>query len=303
VSFSYEAQGETVLRAPHELAYELRNLAADEIVLRTTGLDRNVRDNCIATSDGRQYALEPVVLERIHRKEVGVRRHQKRLARCQKGSRNRRKLIKKIARKHAYGRDARDDFSHKVSYDLATSQALMFVLEKLHIKGLTKRPKTKQDPKTGKWLPNGRRSKAALNQKILYSCWGSIALKLNYKTARRNKLTVKVPAAYSSQECSRCGHTHPDNRKEDRFACQRCGLEAHADTNAALVIRKRGLKLLGEGAYEVAPKKKRVGLRRKNSGTTGGLPAHVCGADVRPEAAELPEQRKAIRNEAENAAP
>ncbi|MPW20644.1 hypothetical protein GCT13_28135 [Paraburkholderia sp. CNPSo 3157] len=47
------------------------------------GIDRNVRDNCIATSDGRQYRLDAVVLERIKRKEIGAKRHQRRMATSQ----------------------------------------------------------------------------------------------------------------------------------------------------------------------------------------------------------------------------
>ncbi|WP_277042160.1 zinc ribbon domain-containing protein, partial [Caballeronia mineralivorans] len=44
------------------------------------------------------------------------------------------------------------------------------------------------------------------------SCWGSIHHTLAYKAARRNKLVGLVPAAYTSQECSPCGHIHPENR-------------------------------------------------------------------------------------------
>jgi putative transposase len=162
------------------------------------------------------------------------------------------------------------------------SSAQFFGLEALNIKGMTKKPKAKQDEMTGKWLPNGRRAKAGLNKAILQACWGSTHRKLTYKAVRQNKLVGLVPAAYSSQECSRCGHTHPDNRHDQRFVCQRCGFEAHADFNAALVIKQRAIKRLREGVYDEVKSSKRTAFRRKNSKTTDGLSAHACGADARP---------------------
>jgi putative transposase len=300
VSFSYEHESAHVLRRPHELAYELNNL--DNVALQrvTVGLDRNVADNCIAASSGKRYALDAVAQERLLRKEVGARKHQRRLARSQKGSANRRKLAVRIAQKQRYGAAVRKDFSHKVTHDLASSEAQYFVLEALNVSGMVRRPKAKQDPVTGQWLANGRRAKAGLNKSILASCWGVIHEQLTYKAARRNKLVATVHPAYTSQECSRCGHIHPDNRQERRFVCQRCGFAAHADDNAARVIQRRGIELLRSGALEVEKSVKRIAFQRKNGKTTDGLSAYVCGADARPEAASSEASPTAVRNEAES---
>ncbi|SIT50085.1 transposase (fragment) [Paraburkholderia piptadeniae] len=107
VSFCYERKSDIILRELGELAYELNRLentelSAAELSAVALGIDRNVRDNCIATSDGRQYRLDAVVLERIKRREIGAKRHQRRMARSQKGSSNRRKLAARLARKKAY---------------------------------------------------------------------------------------------------------------------------------------------------------------------------------------------------------
>ncbi|WP_193727635.1 RNA-guided endonuclease InsQ/TnpB family protein [Paraburkholderia franconis] len=283
VSFCYERKSDIILREPEELAYELNRLENADLSAATLGIDRNVRDNCIATSDGRQYRLDAVVLKRIKRKEIGAKRHQRRMARSQKGSSNRRKLAARLARKKAYAARARSDFAHKTTCTLATSPTRFFVLEDLQIPNLVKRPKAKFDEFAGKWLRNGAGAKAGLNRSILQSCWGAIHRTLAYKAARRNKLVGTVPAAHTSQECSRCGHIHPDNREGARFVCRRCGLEAHADHNAACNIKARGIERLRDGQYESAKTRKRVAFRRK-SNTTGGRPAHACeGKGPRPE--------------------
>jgi putative transposase len=182
-------------------------------------------------------------------------------------------------------RAVRKDFSHQVTHERASSEAQYFVLEALNVCGMLRRPKAQQDPLTGTWLANGRRAKAGLNQSILASCWGVIHEQLSYyKAARRNKLVASVQPAYTSQECSRCGHIHPDKRQERRFVCQRCGFAAHADDNAARVIERRGIELLRSGALEVEKSVKRVAFQRNNGKTTDGLSAYVCGADARPQA-------------------
>jgi putative transposase len=51
---------------------------------------------------------------------------------------------------------------------------------------------------------------------------------------------IKVNAAYTSQECSSCGHTLKSNRKsQSRFVCICCGFRSNADVNAAKNILSR----------------------------------------------------------------
>jgi len=55
-----------------------------------------------------------------------------------------------------------------------------------------------------------------------------------------------VPPAYTSQRCSRCGHTEQGNRlRSEVFRCRRCGYADDADINAARNILSRLLT----GAY------------------------------------------------------
>lgn len=282
VSFSYAhaAPEGFVERSDEELAYELNLLGQDELAATTLGLDRNVKSNCVATSDGRFFAYSPVQVERIKRKVKGQKRYQRRMARQVKGSKNSAKTRQRLARKSEYRSNVSKDFSHQTSYAIVSKDAngapapRLIVLEDLNIQGMVRRPKPKQDPVTGKWLPNGARAKAGLNRAILISCWGAIAKQVQYKAHRNSALVLSVPAAYSSQECSHCGHTHPGNRKDQRFVCQRCGYRDHADLNAAKNLAARGIKQVRDQKV-VNEVKKRVAFKRKTK--TGreapGVPA------------------------------
>ena len=58
---------------------------------------------------------------------------------------------------------------------------------------------------------------------------------------------MPVPAAYTSQRCSDCGHTEAGNRpKQAVFRCPGCKHEDNADMNAAENIRRQGLETLAK---------------------------------------------------------
>lgn len=263
VSFSYSQVSPTMRRTRDELAYELNRLSDAELELLSVGLDRNVRDNFAAASDGTFFSLPDVVQRRLERKAQGRKRYQRKLVRQKKGSKNSQKSRERLARSHAYQRSALKDVAHKVSHTLATSDAQLFVFEDLKIQNMVRAPKARQDA-AGHWLPNRRKQKAGLNKAILQRAWGRTLEFTQYKTARRNKLALVVPPQYSSQECSSCGHTHPENRQGSLFVCNACGFVAHADTNAARVIRRRGIAMLREG-LPTAKSKERLAFRRNSS--------------------------------------
>ena len=104
---------------------------------------------------------------------------------------------------------------------------------------------------------------------------------IRYKGLKKEKLTIKIPPHGTSQECSRCGHTHPDNREtQAEFICQVCGFTANADYNAALVIKKRGIKALLDGTIELKQKKTvrvQEGITEANRAGTAQIKARVHG--------------------------
>ena len=76
------------------------------------------------------------------------------------------------------------------------------------------------------------RCKRGLNRAISGSGWGQLIARLQHKAFGR---VEQIPAAYTSQRCSACGHAAPENRKSQAvFECQACGAgPCNADVNAA----------------------------------------------------------------------
>ena len=87
------------------------------------------------------------------------------------------------------------------------------------------------------------RVKARRPQRAVLHSWAFAQLRafLTYKAALAAVLLVAVDPRNSSRECSICGHIEKANRQtQDRFHCRACGFTAHADINAATVLRERG---------------------------------------------------------------
>ncbi|NHP18580.1 transposase [Rhodococcus sp. IC4_135] len=194
------------------------------------GIDRGVA-NSIATSDGRMFHA-PGFTAGEQTRFVAL---QRRLSRQQKGSANRDRTKAELGRLRLRLMDRRGDWIEQTTTELASTYCAAAV-ENLPVRNMTRRATPKPDPgRPGAFLPNGGRAKSGLNRAILASYWGKFAQRLAHKMS-----VVAVPAAYTSQQCSNCGYTCPENRDSQAvFRCQGCGFEHHADTNAAINIRDR----------------------------------------------------------------
>lgn len=218
----------------------------------------------------KDFELLPEQRARIARKQAAARRWQRKLNRRQKGSASRRKAARRIEACRQYEKNVRRDFAHQTSHAIvADPKALLIVFEALGVQRMTKKPKAKQDGQ-GHWQKNGARAKAGLNRSILASAWGKTKEYASYKAQRAGKLAIEVPPHHSSQECSACGHTHPDNRPTQAgFVCQSCGHTENADFNASKVIRRRGVDLILSGEYREKASKKTMRMAKKQSNTVG----------------------------------
>lgn len=272
VSFSNEATDTQIAPSEKDTLDYLRQFSESELLARTIGLDRGVTVPLMGATPAGQtspFALMPIQMERLKKKEIARQRWQKRSARRIKGSRNRGQANHMAAKAGRYAASVREDFAHKCSHALVASDHLLFVFEALQVKNMTKRAKAKVDPVTGKWLMNGAGAKTGLNKAILGSCWGRVKQYTKYKAQAAGKLTIAVPAQYSSQECAHCGHTHAENRPDQaRFICQRCAHHDNADANAGRVLAARGAKAVCSGSYTLKAKKKVGGLRGKPKTTS-----------------------------------
>ena len=270
------------------VAQELRQLPADALAAHTCGADRGVAKP-LMTSNGHVYDLSPVQKERIEESREQKKKWQRRAARRKKGSKNQKKAYRKAARYQQYEANVRREYAHQTSRALVTDERYsLYVFEDLKIQNMTRRPKAKQDEK-GRWIPNGAKAKAGLNRVILSSTWGQVVQYTEYKALRAGKLVVKVPFAYSSQECAACGYTHKGNRPtQAEFVCRRCGRTDNADHNAAVVLARRGVKKVLSGEPLTKPKKsmrmrKRVGPERSEPVQSAQKPEET---DIRRDAGD-----------------
>ncbi|WP_442931874.1 RNA-guided endonuclease InsQ/TnpB family protein [Mycobacterium sp. 050128] len=170
-------------------------------------------------------------------------RLQRKLSRSAKGSANRGKTRVALARVRSRERYRRQDFCAQTAHQLAQTNALV-VLEKLPARTMTRRAGPVEDPNNpGHYLPNGAAAKSGLNRAILGKAWHRFELALNSVSRYTGTIVVKVPAAFTSQRCSACGHVDPKSRESQAvFRCTACSRPAeHADVNAAKNILAAGL--------------------------------------------------------------
>ena len=241
-----------------DIAAWLAQFDRAELAERTVGVDRGVAIP-IACSDGRDFDFEPVQKKRMAKRQKQRTRWQRRIARRVKGSKRRELAKQRAARQQRYGKDVRRDFAHKASHALANDpRTALIVFEDLKVKNMTASAKgTAEAP--------GRnvRQKAGLNCSILAAAWSQTKTYTAYKARRLHKLSISVSPYRSSQDCSFCGCTNPDNRQsQSRFVCQDCGAIENADRNASRNVANRGVDIILSGKW--SPKeRKRANIRKE----------------------------------------
>ncbi|MDX8387632.1 MAG: transposase [Ghiorsea sp.] len=187
------------------------------------GIDRGITIMA-ACSDEREY----VGAKAFRKHEKQLAKAQRSLSRKMKFSNNWQKQKEKIQTIHSKIANMRRDALHKASTEISNNHA-MIILEKLGTSRMSKSAKGNSE-KHGKNV----KAKSGLNKSILDAGWSMFAAMLEYKQAWKGGFVEYVPAAYTSQRCSACGHTAKANRvSQSKFKCVECGYEANADFNAA----------------------------------------------------------------------
>ncbi|GAB2643573.1 RNA-guided endonuclease TnpB family protein [Prescottella soli] len=124
---------------------------------------------------------------------------------------------------------------HEVTKRIATGFEAIGI-EDLAVAGMTAAPHPIPDPDhPGRFLPNGRRSKAGLNRSIRRAAFGEIRRQLHYKTSWYGACLVIVDRFEpTSKTCSGCGAVRATLRLSERvYRCEQCGLVLDRDLNAA----------------------------------------------------------------------
>jgi len=210
----------------------------------TVGVDRGVAVSAALSSGQLLSCPVPSKPERVR-----VARLQRRLAKAQRGSKRRARLKTAIGRMKARQADRRKDWLEKTSTDLARRFDRV-AFEDLKVAAMTASAKGSADtPGTNV------RQKAGLNRSILQHAWGGLLKRTMHKAPDR---VVLVPAPFTSQRCSACGHVAAENRESQSvFVCRACTYADNADVNSAKNIDTaagHAVVLRGEGTRITGPK-------------------------------------------------
>lgn len=151
------------------------------------------------------------------------------LARAQKGSKRRTRLVARLGRLHHLEALERARHTHALTKRLATGWSDIAV-EDLNVAGMTRSSRgTVEHPGMNV------RAKAGLSRAILDVAPGELRRQLDYKTSwYGSRLHVVDRWAPTSKTCSRCGWAKPKLSLAERtFHCVACDLVEDRDVNAA----------------------------------------------------------------------
>src|SRR5262249_9936044 len=149
---------------------------------------------------------------------------QRRLAREAKGTPGRRKRRKIVARVHERTRWRRQNFAHQESRKLVNQFQVIAV----------------EDLSVNRMVHNH-----CLAKSISDAAWAEFASMISVKAEWAGRAFVAVNPAYTSQDCSRCGHRQKMPLPARLYHCPCCSLELDRDLNAALNLLRLGLQSLG----------------------------------------------------------
>ena len=156
--------------------------------------------------------------------ERKIKRAQLRLSRRKKGSANRAKARRALAREYEKIANKRADFAHKFS-TLVVKENKTIACETLNLKGM---------------------SKTKLAKSVADAAHRETFRQIEYKARWHNRNFVLIDRWFpSSQLCSCCGHRNQELSLSDRFwNCPDCGARHDRDHNAAKNIRDEGMRIL-----------------------------------------------------------
>lgn len=200
---------------------------------KIVGLDVGVK-SFIKDSDGNEVENPKFLNDRFDK----LRFLQKSLSRKEKGSKNRRKTRRLVAKLHERVRNIRNNRNHQISRKYVDNYDII-VVEDLNIVGMVSR-----QHEAGKLSPKARRT---LRRNILDAGWGDFVQKLGYKAIKAGKLLLKIRPQDTTQRCSSCSSVVYKDITQRTHKCPYCGLEMDRDENSALNIREEGIKLIRAG--------------------------------------------------------
>ena len=258
--------GSTRLRNPGEPVRHHGGAVGVDLGLKHLAtLDRPVP----GLTDEHGHVPNPQVLEQHL---VRLRRLDRAIARCEKKSKNRAKLLRRRAKLHGKLTATRRLYLHELTRRLAGGFDLVCV-EDLIVAGMARR----------KGLRNGR--------SVAEASMGELVRQLDYKTSTAGTHLVRVGRHYpSSQTCSQCGTRTKLALWQRVYHCTTCGLTLDRDVNAARNIRTEGLRLTRrqQQGHDVASIREETVNGEPRPGETEPAQQHRAGGHGSSEAATVP---------------
>ena len=148
------------------------------------------------------------------------------------GKAQRAKKKKQARNIHQRIKNARKDFLHKISADIAKRYGTIVVGD----------------------VSSSKLARTRMAKSVLDAGWYDLKTKLRYKALRHNGVMIEVDERYTTQTCSQCGALPPERPKGiaglgiREWKCSACGAVHDRDVNAAKNILRVGLGTLVEGA-------------------------------------------------------
>jgi putative transposase len=164
--------------------------------------------------------------------EEALAKAQRKLSKAEKGTPQRRKKRKVVARVHERIGWRRTNFSHQHSRKIINQFGTIAV----------------EDLQVNRMLHNH-----CLAKSINDAAWSGFFNKLSGKAAEAGRTFIQVNPAYTSQTCSKCGHRQKMPLDQRVFNCPCCLVQIDRDLNASLNILALGLQGLGESPVEATP--------------------------------------------------
>ena len=160
--------------------------------------------------------------------EQALARAQRKLAPLVKGTPQRRRQGKVVAKIHQRIRNRRSNFCHQMSRAIVNEYQYICV-EELEVQKMVE------------GAPLGHH----VARSIADASWDQFCRFLSYKAEDAGRKIGFVNPAYTSQECSACGFREKKRLSQRVHSCAQCGYTVHRDLNAAENILALGLDGLG----------------------------------------------------------
>ena len=188
---------------------------------KAEGFDFGIKD-FLTGSDGKPYTSPMFYKHNAKQLAEAQREHSRKV----KGSNNKERSRKQVARIHKKTANQRADHHWKLAIDLCRSFDILFFKD-LNLRGM----------------------KALFGKQVSDLAFGEFIRKLKHQSHKRIRSVLKIGRwSPTSKCCSVCGHKNETLTLSDReWQCPKCHTHLERDQNAALNILKEGVASFGLG--------------------------------------------------------